>query len=100
MAAAIGQFNLAGRKLSSPKVKQSVGEVAYVDAFNVADDMTRKPMGELPGQSLTQFAVHARKHSPKPLFHLSDHHRPIDGKLKTPTPPSNCSSATRPIAGS
>ena len=59
MATVIEQVNPVERKVSSPKVKQYIGEVVYIYAFDVAYDMTRKPVRELLGQPVAQFAVDA-----------------------------------------
>ena len=55
-------------KPSSPQMKQYVGEVVYIYAFDVAYEMTRQPVDELLGQSVAQFAVDASKRSPRHLF--------------------------------
>src|SRR5207247_3377847 len=52
----------------SPKVKQYVGEVVYIYAFDVAYEMTRQPVKELLGQPVAQFVVDASKRSPRQLF--------------------------------
>lgn len=44
------------------------GEVVYLHAFDVAYDTTRKPVRELLGQPVAQFAVDASKRSPRQLF--------------------------------
>src|SRR5213076_1720025 len=44
------------------------GEVVYIYAFDVAYEMTRRPVRELLGQSVAQFAVDASKRSPRHLF--------------------------------
>src|SRR5260370_42652373 len=49
-------------------VGQSVGEVVYIYAFDVAYDMARQPIRELLGQPVAQFAVDASKRSPRHLF--------------------------------
>src|SRR5271170_4468482 len=49
-------------------VKQYTGEVVYLYAFDVAYDMTRKPLNELFGQPVAEFAVDASKRSPRHLF--------------------------------
>jgi hypothetical protein len=56
------------RKLSSPKVKEYAGEVVYIYAFDVAYEMTRRPVQELLGQPVAQFVVDASKRSPRHLF--------------------------------
>ena len=45
-----------------------VGEVVYIYAFDVAYDTARKPIRELLGQPVEQFAVDASKRSPRQLF--------------------------------
>src|SRR5580704_11443061 len=49
-------------------VRQYVGEVVYIYAFDVAYDMSRQPIRELLGQPVAQFAVDASKRSPRHLF--------------------------------
>ncbi|HEU5072449.1 MAG TPA: hypothetical protein VFV96_18765 [Verrucomicrobiae bacterium] len=44
------------------------GEVVYLFAYDVADELTRGPVRELLGQPVAQFAVDASKRSPKQLF--------------------------------
>ena len=44
------------------------GEVVYIYAFDVAYDTARKPIHELLGQPVAQFAVDADKRSPRQLF--------------------------------
>src|SRR3954463_8197829 len=44
------------------------GEVVYMYAFDVAYEMTRKPVRELLGQPVAQFIVDASKRSPRQLF--------------------------------
>ncbi|HEX4343536.1 MAG TPA: hypothetical protein VH255_09105 [Verrucomicrobiae bacterium] len=44
------------------------GEVVYIFAFDVAYDTARKPIRELLGQPVAQFAVDASKRSPRQLF--------------------------------
>jgi hypothetical protein len=56
------------RKIISPKVKEYTGEVVYVYAFDVAYEMTRRPVQELLGQPVAQFVVDASKRSPRHLF--------------------------------
>jgi len=45
-----------------------VGEVVYIYAFDVAYDTARKPIRELLGQPVAQFAVDASKRNPRQLF--------------------------------
>jgi hypothetical protein len=49
-------------------VTRYTGEVVYIYAFDVAYEMIRKPVGELLGQPVAQFAVDASKRSPRHLF--------------------------------
>lgn len=44
------------------------GEVVYIYAFDVAYDTARKPIRELLGQPVAQFAMDASKRSPRQLF--------------------------------
>ena len=44
------------------------GEVVYVFAFDVAYDMSRKPVRELLGQPVAQFSVDASRRTPRQLF--------------------------------
>lgn len=50
------------------RVRQYVGDVVYIYAFDIAYDMTRQPLRELLGQPVAQFAVDASKRSPRHLF--------------------------------
>src|SRR5215475_12526990 len=50
------------------QVRQYVGEVVFVYAFDVAYDMSRRPIRELLGQPVAQFAVDSSKRSPRHLF--------------------------------
>ena len=68
MISAMEQAKIAGHKSPSQQVKQYVGEVVYIYAFDVAYDMTRQPIRELLGQPVAQFAVDASKRSPRHLF--------------------------------
>src|ERR1035437_5001158 len=68
MISIIEQKKTAERGASLSKVKQYTGEVVYIYAFDVAYDMARKPVRELLGQPVAQFAVDASKRSPKQLF--------------------------------
>src|SRR5437016_3298229 len=56
------------RKSPLPKIKQYVGEVVYIYAFDVAYEMIRRPVRELLGQPVAQFVVDASKRSPRHLF--------------------------------
>src|SRR5579859_2855741 len=68
MILAMEQAKIAGHKSPSQQVKQYVGEVVYIYAFDVAYDMARQPIRELLGQPVAQFAVDASKRSPRHLF--------------------------------
>src|SRR5579872_1640830 len=68
MISAMEKAKSADFKASLNKVRQYVGEVVYIYAFDVAYDMTRQPIRELLGQSVAQFAVDASKRSPRHLF--------------------------------
>src|SRR5580692_8634470 len=52
---------------ANPAIRYS-GEVVYIYAFDVAYDTARKPIRELLGQPVAQFAVDASKRSPRQLF--------------------------------
>lgn len=65
----IGAGNAAGPNPSDDAVKPYLGEVVYIYAFDLAYDMVmRKPIQELLGQPVAQFAVDASKRSPRHLF--------------------------------
>jgi hypothetical protein len=68
MIPSIEQAKIADAKASPGAVKQYTGQVVYVYAFDVAYDMARKPIQELLGQPVAQFAVDASKRSPRHLF--------------------------------
>ncbi len=65
---AANQPQLSSAKPPLPKITQYTGEVVYVYAFDVAYEMSRKPVRELLGQPVAQFAVDATKRNPKHLF--------------------------------
>lgn len=44
------------------------GEVVYINAFDVAYEMSRQPVRELLGQQVAQFAVDSSKRNPRHLF--------------------------------
>ena len=44
------------------------GEVVYIYAFDIAYDMSRRPIPELLGQPVAQFSVDTSKRSPRHLF--------------------------------
>jgi hypothetical protein len=52
---------------ANPAVRYS-GEVVYIYAFDVAYDTSRKPIQELLGQPVAQFAMDASKRNPRQLF--------------------------------
>src|SRR6266853_2656111 len=56
------------RACAVPKIKQYLGEVVYIYAFDVAYEMKRRPVRELLGQPVAQFVVDASKRSPRHLF--------------------------------
>src|ERR1700719_2362470 len=68
MISAMDQTKPADIKPSPNSVKQYVGEVVYIYAFDVAYEMARQPIRELLGQPVAQFAVDASKRSPRHLF--------------------------------
>jgi len=69
MIASVDQSkNLERPKPSLPQVKQYTGEVVYIYAFDVAYEMTRRPVRELLGQPVAQFVVDTSKRSPRHLF--------------------------------
>src|SRR5438094_10440275 len=69
MIASVDQSKTLDRpKPSLPQVKQYTGEVVYIYAFDVAYEMTRRPVRELLGQPVAQFVVDASKRSPRHLF--------------------------------
>ena len=68
MIASVEQSKGPERKPTPPKVRQYAGEVVYIYAFDVAYEMTRKPVRELLGQPVAQFVVDASKRSPRQLF--------------------------------
>ena len=50
MIASVEQAKSPERKPAAPRVRQYVGEVVYIYAFDVAYEMTRQPVRELLGQ--------------------------------------------------
>ena len=56
------------QKASQVRINRYTGEVVYIYAFDVAYDTARKPISELLGQPVAQFAVDASKRSPRQLF--------------------------------
>src|SRR5881394_2718419 len=53
---------IAGRR------NRYVGEVVYIDDFDVAYEMTRQPVRELLGQSVAQYVLDSSKRNPRHLF--------------------------------
>src|SRR3974390_1856107 len=68
MIVSVNQPQTGERKATVPKVQRYSGEVVYIYAFDVAYDMTRRPVSELLGQPVAQFVVDASKRSPRHLF--------------------------------
>ena len=68
MIVSVNQPQTGERKVTLPKIKRYIGEVVYIYAFDVAYDMTRRPVPELLGQPVAQFVVDASKRSPRHLF--------------------------------
>ena len=68
MIVSVNQPQTGDRKATLPKVSRYTGEVVYIYAFDVAYDMTRRPVAELLGQPVAQFVVDASKRSPRHLF--------------------------------
>ncbi|HYG36398.1 MAG TPA: hypothetical protein VEC99_16510, partial [Clostridia bacterium] len=61
MIASVTQPQALERKIAQPKVKQYLGEVVFIYAYDVAYEMTRQPVRELLGQPVAQFVVDASK---------------------------------------
>jgi len=68
MIVSVNQPQGLERKITTPKIKQYVGEVVYIYAFDVAYEMVRQPVRELLGHPVAQFVVDASKRSPRHLF--------------------------------
>src|SRR5580704_13687798 len=68
MISPLEQAKAAELKAQPNRVRQYVGEVVYVFAFDVAYEISRQPLRELLGQPVAQFAVDASKRSPRHLF--------------------------------
>jgi hypothetical protein len=62
------QTNPAGNTPTIARTSRYTGEVVYMYAFDVAYDTVRKPIRELLGQPVAQFAVDASKRNPRQLF--------------------------------
>jgi len=58
----------AGKPVAAPLVSRYRGEVVYIYAYDVAYEMSRRPIRELLGQPVAQFSVDASKRSPRQLF--------------------------------
>src|SRR5438552_10882579 len=73
MIARLDEPKTLERKASAPEIKRYTGEVVYIYAFDVAYEMSRRPVRELLGQPVAQFAVDASKRSPRQLFFYRPH---------------------------
>lgn len=60
--------NFLDRKSTQSNVKRYTGQVVYIYAFDVAYEMTRRPVKELLGQPVAQFSVDSSKRNPRQLF--------------------------------
>ncbi|MCC7350604.1 MAG: hypothetical protein IT446_08555 [Phycisphaerales bacterium] len=58
----------AAASTATPRTMRYQGEVVYIYAFDVAYEMTQRPLRELLGQPVAQFVVDASKRSPRQLF--------------------------------
>ena len=67
MISTVDEPSTPTQKSPSLKVKQYIGEVVYIYAFDLAYEMSRIPSGSLLGQPLAQFSVESRKRNPKHL---------------------------------
>ncbi len=65
---AMDQSQEAARRSTPGRVKQYTGEVVYLYAFDVAYELSRRPIPELFGQPVAQFSVDASKRIPRQLF--------------------------------
>lgn len=68
MSSVLEQTQAAESKSRPRGANCCTGEVVYIYAFDVAYDTARKPIRELLGQPVTQFAVDAGKRCPRQLF--------------------------------
>src|SRR5580693_7725905 len=68
MAPAAEPSKTTEHKALPAKISRYTGEVVYIYAYDVAYDTARKPIRELCGQPVAQFAVDASKRSPRQLF--------------------------------
>jgi hypothetical protein len=59
---------VTGEHLKDRVTRRYTGEVVYIYAFDVAYDTERRPIRELLGQPVAQFAVDASRRSPRQLF--------------------------------
>ncbi len=53
---------------AAARTAKYTGEVVYIYAFDVAYDMSRRPIPELLGQTVAQFSMDASRRSPRHLF--------------------------------
>lgn len=68
MTAPTRQFQPAEKPQVTVHTEPLTGQVVYMYAFDVAYEMERKPVRELLGQPVAQFAVDASKRNPRQLF--------------------------------
>ena len=68
MTPVLEQAKLAEAKSRPVQSARYTGEVVYIYAFDVAYDTERKPVRELLGQPVAQFAVDSSKRNPRQLF--------------------------------
>ncbi len=68
MTAPTRQFQPAEKPQAAVHTEPLTGQVVYMYAFDVAYEMERKPVRELLGQPVAQFAVDASKRNPRQLF--------------------------------
>src|SRR5580693_6980209 len=68
MAPAAEPSKTTEHKALPAKISRYTGEVVYIYAYDVAYDTARKPIRELCGQPVAQFAVDTSKRSPRQLF--------------------------------
>lgn len=68
MNATVSQAKSAGDKPALSRAARYTGEVVYIYAFDMAYGTARKPIRELLGQPVAQFAVDASRRSPRRLF--------------------------------
>jgi hypothetical protein len=68
MVSAVEHLKSAERKVTLPTVQKYKGDVVYIYAFDVAYEMSRRPVLELLGQPVAQFVMDGGKRSPRHLF--------------------------------